>query len=210
MELEIAAIVQYEIRKMFKILNLVVSTVFIDGSASISADCWHYCDIIMSAMASQITSPAIVYSTSYSVADQRKPESSASLAFVRRIHRWLVNSPHRGTVTRKMFPFDDVIMGTSTDNVDMQRDPAYTFEELRCLLCFMEVTAYYFHFINQGSFWLWAPTMGNCYNVTSSLLGWDHTGNGPYKWTIICLSPNPIPRYMFIKVHTFCCIANEE
>ena len=31
------------------------------------------------------------------------------------IHRWLVNSPHKGPVTRKMFPFDDVIMsGTST------------------------------------------------------------------------------------------------
>ena len=26
------------------------------------------------------------------------------------IHRWPVNSPHKGTVTRKMFPFDDVIM----------------------------------------------------------------------------------------------------
>ena len=30
--------------------------------------------------------------------------------FVRGIHRWPVNSPHKGPVTRKMFPFDDVIM----------------------------------------------------------------------------------------------------
>ena len=45
----------------------------------------HYSDVIMNAMASQITSLAIVYSTVYSGADQRK--SSASLAFVRRIHR---------------------------------------------------------------------------------------------------------------------------
>ena len=37
-------------------------------------------------------------------------ESSASLAFVRGIHRWPVNSPHKWPVTRKMFPFDDVIM----------------------------------------------------------------------------------------------------
>ena len=43
-------------------------------------------------------------------ADQRKYQSSASLAFVRGIHRWPVNSPHQGPVTRKMFPFDDVIM----------------------------------------------------------------------------------------------------
>ena len=39
-----------------------------------------------------------------------KTLSSASLAFVRGIHRWPVNSPHNGPVTRKMFPFDDVIM----------------------------------------------------------------------------------------------------
>ena len=41
---------------------------------------------------------------------QRKHQRSASLAFVRGIHRWPVNSPHKGLVTRKMFPFDDVIM----------------------------------------------------------------------------------------------------
>ena len=64
----------------------------------------------MSAMASQITSLAIVYSTVYSGADQRKHQSSVSLAFVRGIHRSPVNSPHKGPVTRKMFPFVDVIM----------------------------------------------------------------------------------------------------
>ena len=52
----------------------------------------HYNDVIMSAMASQITSLAIVYSTVYSGADQRKYHSSSSLAFVRGIHRWPVNS----------------------------------------------------------------------------------------------------------------------
>ena len=34
----------------------------------------------------------------------------APLAFVRGIHQWPVNSPHKGPATRKMFPFDDVIM----------------------------------------------------------------------------------------------------
>ena len=56
----------------------------------------HYDDIIMTAMASQITSLTSVYSTVYSGADQRKHQSSASLAFVRGIHRRPVNSPHKG------------------------------------------------------------------------------------------------------------------
>ena len=59
---------------------------------------------------SQITSLTIVYSTLYSGADQRKHQSFASLAFVRGIHRSLVNASHKGPVMRKMFPFDDVIM----------------------------------------------------------------------------------------------------
>ena len=70
----------------------------------------HHNDIMMSAMASQITSPTIVYLTVCSGLDQRKYQSSASLAFVRGIHRWPVNSTHKGPVTRKMFPFDAVIM----------------------------------------------------------------------------------------------------
>ena len=70
----------------------------------------HYSGFIMSAMASQITSLTIVYSTVCSGADHKKHQSSASLASVRGIHRWPVNSPHKGPVTRKMFPFDDVIM----------------------------------------------------------------------------------------------------
>ena len=64
----------------------------------------------MSTITSQITSLTIVYSTIYSGADQSKHQSSASLAFVWGIHRGPVNSPHKWPVTRKMFPFDDVIM----------------------------------------------------------------------------------------------------
>ena len=71
---------------------------------------WHYNDVIMGAIASQITSPTIVYSAVYSDANQRKHQSSASLAFVQGIHRGPVNSPHKWPVTRKIFPFDDVIM----------------------------------------------------------------------------------------------------
>ena len=68
----------------------------------------------MGAMASQITSLTVVYSTVYSDADQRKHQSSASLGFVCGIHRWPVNSPHKWPVRRKLFPFDDVIMFHST------------------------------------------------------------------------------------------------
>ena len=70
----------------------------------------HYDDVTMSLMVSQITSLTIVCSTVNSAADQRKHQSSASLAFVRGIHRGPANSPHKWPVTRKMFPFDDVIM----------------------------------------------------------------------------------------------------
>ena len=66
------------------------------------------CDVTMGSIASQITSITIVYSIIYS--DQRKHQSSTSLAFVRGIHRGPVNSPHKWPVTRKKFPFDDVIM----------------------------------------------------------------------------------------------------
>ena len=69
-----------------------------------------YCDVIIGTMASQLTSLIIAFSAVYSDADQRKHQSSASLAFVRKIHRWPMNSPHKWPLTRKMFPFDDVIM----------------------------------------------------------------------------------------------------
>ena len=71
---------------------------------------FHYHDVIMGAIASQITSLMIVFSTVYLDTDQRKHRSSASLAFVRGIHRRPVNSPHKWPVTRKMFPFDGVII----------------------------------------------------------------------------------------------------
>ena len=93
---------------------LFLSELYCTGcEAVINGKCfvvYHYSDVIIMAMASQITGVSIVYSTVCSGANQRKHQSSASLAFVRGIHRWPVNSPHKGPVTRKMFPFDDVIM----------------------------------------------------------------------------------------------------
>ena len=93
----------------------------------------HYSDVMISTMTSQVTSLTIVYSTIYSGTDQRKHQISASLAFVRWIHRWPVNSPHKGPVTRKMFPFDDVIKSFGVfscrgSNCKLTVDPGKPFE----------------------------------------------------------------------------------
>ena len=79
----------------------------------------HYSDVIKGSVASQITSLTIVYSKVNSGTDDRKHQSSASLAFVLGIHRWPVNSPHKWPVTRKMFPFDDVIMQNIVITIDV-------------------------------------------------------------------------------------------
>ena len=80
------------------------------SNAFITSPLENYRDVIMSAMASQISSISIVWSTVCSGADQIKHQSSASLAFARGIHQWPENSHHTEPVTRKMFPFDDVSM----------------------------------------------------------------------------------------------------
>ena len=80
----------------------------------------------MSAIASQITSLTIVYSTVYLDADQRKYQSSASLTFVWEIHRGRVDSPHKWQVTRKMFPFDNVIMFQQATNISQECDGDHT------------------------------------------------------------------------------------
>ena len=103
-----------------------------DGNGPVATghtrECHPYDDVIMSAMASQISSITTVYSSVYSGANQRKHQSSASLAFVRGIHRWPVNSPHKWPVTRQKLPFDDVIMttadsGTAATNPSLRQPP---------------------------------------------------------------------------------------
>ena len=79
----------------------------------------HYDDIIMGAMASKITSLAIIYSTVYSGIEQKRHQSSESLAFVWGIHWWPVNSTHKCPVTRQMLPFDDAIMYLGNDELLM-------------------------------------------------------------------------------------------
>ena len=84
----------------------------------------YYIGVKMSAMASQIISLATVYSIVYSDADQRKHQISVSLAFVRGIHRGPGTSPHKGPVTRKIFPFDDASMKTFTARYNPRSPPA--------------------------------------------------------------------------------------
>ena len=90
----------------------IIITVAYGGLANIIHPYYvgHYDDVIMTMLASQITSLTVVYSIVYSGVNQRKHQSSASLAFVWEIHRGPVNFPHKWPVPRKMFPFDDVIM----------------------------------------------------------------------------------------------------
>ena len=96
----------------------------------------HYNDVIM---ASQITSLTIAYSTFFSGADQRKHQISASLAFVRRTQRWPANSPHKGSVTWKMFPFDDVIMVSRTFHFLWINRSALSLDKRKfCSLMFMK------------------------------------------------------------------------
>ena len=91
----------------------------------------HYDDVMMDLLSSQITSLVIVHSNVHSGADKRKHQSSATL--------WPVNSPHKWPVTRKMFPFDDVIMAYSpscdilrTSSVVIQNKIASSKRNLGC------------------------------------------------------------------------------
>ena len=71
-------------------------------------------------MTSQITGVSDVCWTFYPAAGQKKHQSSASLVFVRGIRWWLADSPHKGPVTRKMFPFDNVINEMLTNGISIK------------------------------------------------------------------------------------------
>ena len=90
----------------------------------------------MNAIATQITSSTIVYSIVYSDAYQRRHQSSESLAFVRGTHRGPVNFPHKWPVTRKFFPFDDVIMNDVIMNFFLFLNSPYGIPgSILCIMC---------------------------------------------------------------------------
>ena len=112
---------------------------------------WHYDDVRMGAIASQITSLTIVYSTVYSNADQRKHQSSASLAFVWGIHRdrWIPRT--KGQLRGKCFHLMTSSWKVIIDDSDFtSRVPYYPyyyrkkyavcrFEDSSLCLCIMEI-----------------------------------------------------------------------
>ena len=105
----------------------------------------------MITMAFQITSLMIVYQSLYSGANQRKHQSSVSLAFVGGIHRWPVNSSHKGPVTRKMFPFGDVVI----DRHDAIQDNMITsITMVFCIAMIFEVCEKY---VMQNKITYWSP-----------------------------------------------------
>ena len=112
----------------------------------------------MSAMASIITGVSIVYSTVCSGADQRKHQKLRVTAFVKGIHRWPVNSPHKGPVTRNMFTFDDVIMIA-------RRAMLYTILNMNYdKTFFRHVMKIYTHYSKEGhKLAKWLITDKNCY-----------------------------------------------
>ena len=94
----------------------------------------HHTDGILGCCTPVVTS---VYSTVCwsKIKHQRKHQSSASLAFVRGIHRWPVNSLHKIPLTRKMFPFDDVIMWRYTTQVNYFRDKGFHWKRVCHYFC---------------------------------------------------------------------------
>ena len=112
----------------------------------------HYNDVVIRAIASQITSLTIVYSTVYSDADRRKHKISASLAFVRGNHRGPGNSPHKWPVTRKMFPFDDVII-VHINRRDFILDPCPNFNGDLFKLPLFDATIRINNYITQNKVW---------------------------------------------------------
>ena len=156
----------------------------------------------MSSVASQITSVSFVCSSACSGADQRKHQSSASLAFVRGIHRWPVNSPNKGPVTRTNFH-----LMTSSWQWKSLNAPVSTFLHMGthrvmticCLLLiifyFIDVTGYKMLKIIPISVVPWFPahhTHTNNFH-TNTKIG----SHGAFQYRLRCLStrhhevPNP-------------------
>ena len=146
----------------------------------------------MSAMESQITRLTIVYSTVFSGADQRKHQSSASLAFVRGIHQWPVKSPHKGSVTRNMFLFDDAIMvyHMLVTNLCGEMDRNHKAAQNVCVVLPYTITGLILYLRQTNE--------TRRYFVTTSPIGWPQTSEYEVGTNPLELGQEPSP--VFCKV----------
>ena len=136
----------------------------------------------MGTMASQITSITIVYSIVYSGADQRKHQSSASFAFVWGIHRGPVNSPHKWPVTRKMFPFDDVIM--NTDGLNPASRLGHGYASISTEEGLWDVTTLIVRFMLEFMGPTWGPSGADRTQTGPMLAPWTLLSGYSSKWTL--------------------------
>ena len=127
-------------------------------------------------MASQIPSLTVVYLTVNTSTDQRKHQSSASLAFVRGIHRGPVNFPHKGPVTRKMFPFDDVIMHKGP--VIRKEFLCHDVIMLRCTLMFETFDISINIMLSLNKYW---HITYNPWWIFNEIL-FQHVSHGSFEW----------------------------
>ena len=82
------------LKSNFHLIRITIKASFVRWTTG--SGLFHYSDVIMGVTVSQTTGISIICSTVCSGAGQRKNQSSTSLAFVREIHRWPVDSPQNG------------------------------------------------------------------------------------------------------------------
>ena len=127
----------------------------------------------MGAVASQITSLSIVYSIVYSKRRSKKTPKLRVTGLCAGNHRSSVNSPHKGTVTRKMFPFDDVVMTICS------------WSKLSRYFGYRQVHAISNHqaspkhrmFLRVGGVWIRRSTCSNIYLLTTYTPLWKSNRN---------------------------------
>ena len=141
---------------------------------------------------------------------------------MRGIHRWPVNSPHKGPVTRKMFPFDDVIMTNLSDlhvMVVYQNDSACKCQQVTCALIGHQyvVSLYIMHWLcavcTAGTL-KWGFLSKPVVRSIEGIVRYLHEGTNPpiLKYHVGCrplLALNPIsfmtvPRYATCMIWSKC------
>ena len=148
--------------------------------------CYHYIDVIRATMASQITSLTIVYSIVHSDADQRKHQSSVSLAFVWGIHRdrWIPRT--KGQLRGKCFHLMTSSWSRKTrkakQNKFMLSDGSST-DDKEIVVKISEILKQKQHHLRYRDQSVYSPNHERWhYILTQSVIGWAHTANDPWNY----------------------------